>query len=149
LAVKKLAFCPKTGVLTVAGTAGNVVLATLDKPSDDQEQPLKVTTMNLVSDRDGFVWKGHDQLKVKPNLTTGPDGVQVRSCYGCCGYRFFNVSDFVDFERFANLTSGSCYLCGVAIQMEFDCSRYGPWPRFVRLSKQSAGLAQMYFESQR
>lgn len=24
--------------------------------------------MNLVSDRDGFIWKGHDQLKVKTNL---------------------------------------------------------------------------------
>jgi lethal(2) giant larvae protein len=77
LAVKKLAFCPKTGVLTVAGTAGNVVMATLDKSSDEQEQPLKVTTMNLVSDRDGFVWKGHDQLKVKQNIPAGTDGVQV------------------------------------------------------------------------
>ena len=37
--------------------------------------------MNLVSDRDGFIWKGHDQLKVKTNLLedslTTDDGVQV------------------------------------------------------------------------
>lgn len=66
LAVKRLAFCPKTGQLIVAGTAGNIVIAALDyKPS---EGPLKVTTMNLVSDRDGFIWKGHDQLKVKGHL---------------------------------------------------------------------------------
>jgi lethal(2) giant larvae protein len=83
LAVKKLAFCPKTGILTVAGTAGNVVLASLDIPleKEDQEIPLKVTTMNLVSDRDGFVWKGHDQLKVKHSLLNtenlAAEGVQV------------------------------------------------------------------------
>lgn len=44
--------------------------------------PLKVTTMNLVSDRDGFIWKGHDKLNVKPQLlndTALPveDGLQV------------------------------------------------------------------------
>lgn len=47
-----------------------------------QEGPLRVTTMNLVSDRDGFIWKGHDQLKVKPHLlnettSTIEDGLQV------------------------------------------------------------------------
>lgn len=35
-----------------------------------QDGPLKVTTMNLVSDRDGFIWKGHDQLNVKAQLLT-------------------------------------------------------------------------------
>lgn len=39
--------------------------------------------MNLVSDRDGFIWKGHDKLNVKPhyiNDTSPPtieDGIQV------------------------------------------------------------------------
>lgn len=47
-----------------------------------QDGPLRVTTMNLVSDRDGFIWKGHDQLKVKPHLLNEPttpieDGLQV------------------------------------------------------------------------
>ncbi|XP_055585655.1 lethal(2) giant larvae protein [Uranotaenia lowii] len=67
LAVKKVQLCPRTGTLIIAGTAGNVVVATLD-PSPEEPGPLKVTTMNLVSDRDGFVWKGHDQLKVKRQL---------------------------------------------------------------------------------
>ncbi|XP_001654112.2 protein lethal(2) giant larvae [Aedes aegypti] len=82
LAVKKVQLCPITGTLVVAGTAGNVVIANFE-PSPDQPGPLKVSTMNLVSDRDGFVWKGHDQLKVKRQLleenTPIQEGVNVFS----------------------------------------------------------------------
>ncbi|XP_055618100.1 lethal(2) giant larvae protein [Toxorhynchites rutilus septentrionalis] len=67
LAVKKVQLCPKTGTLVIAGTAGNVVVANFAGTSEESS-PLKVTTMNLVSDRDGFIWKGHDQLKVKRQL---------------------------------------------------------------------------------
>lgn len=82
LAVKKIAFCPKTGLLVVAGTAGHVIIARLEHST--KEQPLKVTTMNLVSDRDGFIWKGHDQLNVKSQLLKEDalpvaDGLQVAS----------------------------------------------------------------------
>ncbi|XP_031632290.1 protein lethal(2) giant larvae [Contarinia nasturtii] len=80
LAVKRIAFCQKSGQLIVAGTAGNIVCANLNCKT--QEGPLRVTTMNLVSDRDGFIWKGHDQLKIKPHLLNEPitpieDGLQV------------------------------------------------------------------------
>ncbi|KFB47059.1 AGAP004483-PA-like protein [Anopheles sinensis] len=71
LAVKKVQLCPQTGTLIIAGTAGNVVMANFDssdQSGDETPAPLKVSTMNLVSDRDGFVWKGHDQLKVKRQL---------------------------------------------------------------------------------
>ncbi|XP_063707331.1 lethal(2) giant larvae protein [Culicoides brevitarsis] len=82
LAVKKVAFCPNTGVLIVAGTAGNVVSFNFEVESKSAE-PLKVTTMNLVSDRDGFIWKGHDQLKVRTNLlqeyTKVQEGLEVLS----------------------------------------------------------------------
>jgi lethal(2) giant larvae protein len=70
LAVKKIQLCPKTGTLVIAGTAGNVVVANFDSESDDK--PIKTVTMNLVSDRDGFVWKGHDQLKVRSHLLEEP-----------------------------------------------------------------------------
>lgn len=80
LAVKKIAMCPKTGQIIIAGTAGHIVVAGLEHKIG--EGPLKVTTMNLVSDRDGFVWKGHDQLTVKNSLLDEEippisDGVQV------------------------------------------------------------------------
>lgn len=63
LAVKRVVLCALSGTLVVAGTAGHVVIAKFDTEVLDGE--LKVTTMNIVSDRDGFVWKGHDQLSPK------------------------------------------------------------------------------------
>lgn len=80
LAVKKIAMCAKTGQIIIAGTAGHIVVACLEHKIG--EGPLKVTTMNLVSDRDGFVWKGHDQLTVKSQLLDEEvppiaDGIQV------------------------------------------------------------------------
>ncbi|XP_037957750.1 lethal(2) giant larvae protein isoform X2 [Teleopsis dalmanni] len=82
LAVKKISLCPKTGQLIVGGTAGQIVIANFDG-NDEEKAPLKVSSMNLVSDRDGFVWKGHDQLNVRSNLLDPnaepvcTDGVQI------------------------------------------------------------------------
>uniref|UniRef100_A0A0A1XSU4 Lethal(2) giant larvae protein n=1 Tax=Zeugodacus cucurbitae TaxID=28588 RepID=A0A0A1XSU4_ZEUCU len=75
LAVKKIALCPKTGRLIVGGTAGQIVIANFDNGESDGAA-LKASSMNLVSDRDGFVWKGHDQLTVRPNLLE-PDAEPV------------------------------------------------------------------------
>lgn len=63
LAVKKVVLCPLSGTLVVAGTAGHVVVSKFDTEVLDGE--VKVTTMNIVSDRDGFVWKGHNELAPK------------------------------------------------------------------------------------
>uniref|UniRef100_T1PFY4 LLGL2 protein n=1 Tax=Musca domestica TaxID=7370 RepID=T1PFY4_MUSDO len=82
LAVKKIALCPKTGRLIVGGTAGQIVIAHFEA-DESKKAPLKVSSMNLVSDRDGFVWKGHDQLSVRENLLepnaepVGDDGVHI------------------------------------------------------------------------
>lgn len=67
LAVKKIALCPKTGKLIVGGTAGQIIIADFDGDNVPRGI-LKCSSMNLVSDRDGFVWKGHDQLNVRANL---------------------------------------------------------------------------------
>lgn len=74
LAVKKVILCSKTGTLIVGGTAGNVIVINLNQETDNE--PLKVTTINLVSDRDGFIWKGHDQLKVKMSLQQTHSSIQ-------------------------------------------------------------------------
>uniref|UniRef100_A0A8D8ZVM3 Protein lethal(2) giant larvae n=1 Tax=Cacopsylla melanoneura TaxID=428564 RepID=A0A8D8ZVM3_9HEMI len=64
LAVKKISLCPVTGTLLVAGTAGHVIMAKLNtKAATDVN--VKIATMNIVSDRDSFVWKGHAKLGVK------------------------------------------------------------------------------------
>lgn len=82
LAVKKISLCPKTGRLIVGGTAGQIVIAHFES-DDDKKTPLKVSSMNLVSDRDGFVWRGHDQLNVRDNLLdanadpVGDEGVHI------------------------------------------------------------------------
>lgn len=65
LAIKKVAICSKTGRLVVGGTAGQIITAHFPEESGEGETlPLKVSCMNLVSDRDGFVWKGHDPLNI-------------------------------------------------------------------------------------
>lgn len=63
MAVKRVVLCPLSGTLVVAGTAGQVVVAKFD--TEILDGPVKVTAMNIVNDRDGFVWKGHSQLNTK------------------------------------------------------------------------------------
>ncbi|XP_066592314.1 lethal(2) giant larvae protein homolog 1 isoform X2 [Prorops nasuta] len=65
LAIKKVLLCPFSSTLVIAGTAGHVITAIInDKPVNKE---IKAVTMNIVNDRDGFVWKGHDHL---PSRTT-------------------------------------------------------------------------------
>lgn len=66
LAVKKVLLCPLSGTLVVAGTAGQVIVAKFD--TEVLEGTIKVSLMNIVSDRDGFVWKGHSQLTPKEGI---------------------------------------------------------------------------------
>lgn len=64
LAIKRVILCPLSGSLVVAGTAGHLVIAKFD--TEVLAGELHVTTMNIVSDRDGFVWKGYDRLTPRP-----------------------------------------------------------------------------------
>ncbi|XP_026472998.1 protein lethal(2) giant larvae-like [Ctenocephalides felis] len=73
LAIKKVCLCPMSGILAVAGTAGHVVMAKINGEATE----LKVTTMNIVSDRDGFVWKGYDELTVKSTTPPTAPGFQI------------------------------------------------------------------------
>ncbi|KRT85566.1 hypothetical protein AMK59_1411 [Oryctes borbonicus] len=77
LAVKKISLCPLSGTLAVAGTAGHIVIAKFDTEVLDGE--IKVSVMNIVSDRDGFVWKGHDQLSPKSGSIHQTRGFQANS----------------------------------------------------------------------
>ncbi|XP_063904574.1 lethal(2) giant larvae protein homolog 1 isoform X2 [Zophobas morio] len=77
LAVKKVVLCPLSGTLVVAGTAGHVVVSKFDTEVLDGE--VKVTTMNIVSDRDGFIWKGHNQLAPKQGEIHQTRGFQASS----------------------------------------------------------------------
>lgn len=65
--MKKICLCPLSGTLAVAGTAGHIVVAKFD--TEVLEEEIKVSIMNIVSDRDSFVWKGHDQLSPKTGIS--------------------------------------------------------------------------------
>lgn len=74
LGIQKIVMCPLTDTLVVAGTAGQVVVMQFER--DEQEQEVKVTEVNIVSDRDGFVWKGHEALPVRGGEAKFPPGFQ-------------------------------------------------------------------------
>ncbi|CAB3253756.1 unnamed protein product [Arctia plantaginis] len=77
LAVKRVILCPLSGMLTIGGAAGHIVIASLKTSSNTAE--VKSVTVNIVSDRDGFVWKGHGQLTLRSGSLTFPQGYQASS----------------------------------------------------------------------
>ena len=62
LAVKKVMFCGTSGVLVVGGTAGQVVVASIMEQGESSTTVCKAET---VTEKEGFVWKGHKALEVK------------------------------------------------------------------------------------
>ena len=79
LAVKKVEFCGKSGRLMVGGTAGQVVSFDLNVEGEPKEETITATLSTLVTDKDGFTWKGHAALAVKPNDVKIPVGFQPSS----------------------------------------------------------------------
>ncbi|XP_041978692.1 lethal(2) giant larvae protein homolog 1 [Aricia agestis] len=75
LAVKRVLLCPLSGMLTIGGAAGHIVVASLKNSPSTAE--VKSISVNIVSDRDGFVWKGHDQLTLRSGPLTFPAGFQA------------------------------------------------------------------------
>ncbi|XP_061377148.1 lethal(2) giant larvae protein homolog 1 isoform X1 [Danaus plexippus] len=75
LAVKRVLLCPLSGMLTIGGAAGHIVIASLKSTPSTAE--VKSVSVNIVSDRDGFVWKGHDQLNLRSGPLTFPAGYQA------------------------------------------------------------------------
>ncbi|CAH1794883.1 unnamed protein product [Owenia fusiformis] len=63
LGIQKITLCPLSETLVIAGTAGQVVLLGLEREQRTTE--VSSVTVNIVSDRDNFVWKGHEALKVR------------------------------------------------------------------------------------
>ncbi|XP_076761141.1 LLGL domain-containing protein l(2)gl isoform X2 [Xylocopa sonorina] len=77
LAVKKVLLCPLSSTLVVAGTAGHMITATISTEPVNKE--IKAITMNIVNDRDGFVWKGHDHLPARTTSISFAVGFQPQS----------------------------------------------------------------------
>jgi lethal(2) giant larvae protein len=74
LAVKKLSFCSSTGRLVIGGTAGQVVVCELAEHA--KEKALTVLKSDLVTEKEGFAWKGHSSLTVRSNALKLEAGYQ-------------------------------------------------------------------------
>ena len=79
LAVKKVAFCGKSGRLIVGGTAGQLVNFDLNMEGEAKEETITPIPVTLVTEKDGFQWKGHTALAVKSNDVKIPLGFQPSS----------------------------------------------------------------------
>uniref|UniRef100_A0A8C0Q8A3 LLGL scribble cell polarity complex component 1 n=2 Tax=Canis lupus familiaris TaxID=9615 RepID=A0A8C0Q8A3_CANLF len=81
LGVQKVALCKYTAQMVVAGTAGQVLVLELsDVPS---EQAVSVASVDLLQDREGFTWKGHERLSPRTGPLPWPAGFQPRVLVQC------------------------------------------------------------------
>ncbi|XP_059991595.1 lethal(2) giant larvae protein homolog 1 isoform X3 [Lagenorhynchus albirostris] len=81
LGVQKVALCKYTAQMVVAGTAGQVLVLELsDEPSD---QAVGVASVDLLQDREGFTWKGHERLSPRTGPLPWPAGFQPRALVQC------------------------------------------------------------------
>jgi len=62
LAVKKLGFCQGKRQLMVGGTGGQVLVCNL---GEAREEALKICRAEIVTEKEGFTWKGHQPLIAK------------------------------------------------------------------------------------
>uniref|UniRef100_A0AAQ5ZT34 LLGL scribble cell polarity complex component 1 n=1 Tax=Amphiprion ocellaris TaxID=80972 RepID=A0AAQ5ZT34_AMPOC len=73
LGIQKISLCKYSNKLVVAGTAGQVKIMHNDEPSDHL---VDVSVVDLLQDREGFTWKGHDKLEPRLKPAPFPPGFQ-------------------------------------------------------------------------
>ena len=76
LAVKKLHFCAEKKELVVGGTAGQVLVCTLDEAKESTT--LKICKAEIVTEKEGFTWKGHQPLVAKTSSLNFDAGWQPK-----------------------------------------------------------------------
>ncbi|XP_044517692.1 lethal(2) giant larvae protein homolog 1 [Gracilinanus agilis] len=81
LGIQKISLCKYTAKMVVAGTAGQVLVMELS--DEKSEHQVSVATMDLLQDREGFTWKGHDQLSPKNGSLAFPPGFQPTVLVQC------------------------------------------------------------------
>ncbi|KAF7243084.1 hypothetical protein EYD10_10569 [Varanus komodoensis] len=81
LGIQKVALCKYTAKMVVAGTAGQVLVMELaDEPS---QHAISVAVLDLLQDREGFTWKGHDRLAPKNGALPFAPGFQPTGLVQC------------------------------------------------------------------
>ncbi|XP_061455141.1 lethal(2) giant larvae protein homolog 1 isoform X2 [Rhineura floridana] len=81
LGIQKIALCKYTAKMVVAGTAGQVLVMELG--DEKSEHMINVAVVDLLQDREGFTWKGHDRLSPKNGSLSFAPGFQPSALVQC------------------------------------------------------------------
>ncbi|XP_035619969.2 LLGL scribble cell polarity complex component 2-like isoform X1 [Oncorhynchus keta] len=81
LGVQKIHLCKYSGYLTVAGTAGQILVLELNDEAADQM--VEATVADLLQGQESFRWKGHTRLEVREEPVTFPPGFQPFALVQC------------------------------------------------------------------
>ncbi|XP_051905194.1 lethal(2) giant larvae protein homolog 1 isoform X1 [Hippocampus zosterae] len=81
LGIQKISLCKYSNKLLVAGTAGQVIVLGLSDECSDHA--VDVSVVDLLQDREGFRWKGHDRLEPRLQPAPFPPGFQPQVLVQC------------------------------------------------------------------
>ncbi|XP_033022505.1 lethal(2) giant larvae protein homolog 1 isoform X3 [Lacerta agilis] len=81
LGIQKIALCKYTAKMVVAGTAGQVLV--MELADEKSEHLINVAVVDLLQDREGFTWKGHDRLAPKNGSLAFAPGFQPSILVQC------------------------------------------------------------------
>uniref|UniRef100_A0A8C4EIZ5 LLGL scribble cell polarity complex component 2 n=1 Tax=Dicentrarchus labrax TaxID=13489 RepID=A0A8C4EIZ5_DICLA len=81
LGIQKIHLCKYSGYLTVAGTAGQILVLELN--DEAAEQTVEAKVVDLLQGQEGFRWKGHTRLDVREEPVLFPPGFQPFSLVQC------------------------------------------------------------------
>uniref|UniRef100_A0A3P8WL87 LLGL scribble cell polarity complex component 2 n=1 Tax=Cynoglossus semilaevis TaxID=244447 RepID=A0A3P8WL87_CYNSE len=81
LGVQKIHLCKYSGYLTVAGTAGQILVLELN--DEAAEQTVEAKVVDLLQGQEGFRWKGHTRLDVRDEPVMFPPGFQPFALVQC------------------------------------------------------------------
>uniref|UniRef100_A0A3B5MK30 Lethal giant larvae homologue 2 domain-containing protein n=1 Tax=Xiphophorus couchianus TaxID=32473 RepID=A0A3B5MK30_9TELE len=81
LGIQKIHLCKYSGYLTVAGTAGQILMLELN--DEAAEQTVEAKVVDLLQGQEGFRWKGHTQLDVREEPVLFPPGFQPFTVVQC------------------------------------------------------------------
>ncbi|RXN10122.1 lethal(2) giant larvae -like protein [Labeo rohita] len=81
LGIQKIHLCKYSGYLTVAGTAGQILVLELN--DEAAEQMVEATVVDLLQGQEGFRWKGQARLDVREEPVLFPPGFQPFALVQC------------------------------------------------------------------
>uniref|UniRef100_A0A672MCM9 Lethal giant larvae homologue 2 domain-containing protein n=1 Tax=Sinocyclocheilus grahami TaxID=75366 RepID=A0A672MCM9_SINGR len=81
LGIQKIHLCKYSGYLTVAGTAGQILILELN--DEGAEQMVEATVVDLLQGQEGFRWKGQARLDVREEPVLFPPGFQPFALVQC------------------------------------------------------------------